>query len=265
MRSAGDRKSVGRSRTLLDRPSGGLSGFIAHGRSPGLQRIADAAFPDLTKSPVARSAGTPLTVAGAATDWRKPTVFPFHPRSNRGTVLRFMSQLREGLSNGTRGAWATLRSWRSAPPTTRGLRRGRLQTSKKIGPDFGGQLSERFGGRTSRPEGRSKLPQRCNFGFRQDGAPGRDRVLPLRRQSLCAEQRFGESALHFLLQQGHCIVSGHPRRSGVGRTAKFGANLHEVRGANDSRRANSQRGQAPQEATPRNNNRTHHWQSTSAC
>ena len=180
MRSGGDRKSVGRSSTLLDRPSGGLSGFIAHGRSPGLQRIAGAAFPDFVKSPVARSVSTPLTVAGAATDRRKPTVFPFHPRSNRGTVLRFMFQLREGLSNGARSACATLRGWKSAPPTARSLRRGRLQTSKKIGPDFGGQLCERFGGRTSRPERRSELPQCCNFDFRQDGTPGRNSVLLLR-------------------------------------------------------------------------------------
>jgi hypothetical protein len=34
---------------LLDRPSGGLSGSITHGRSPGSQRIADAAFPDTIK------------------------------------------------------------------------------------------------------------------------------------------------------------------------------------------------------------------------
>ena len=77
-------------------PPAASRGFIAHGRSPGLQRIAVAAFPNLMKGTVARSAGTPLTVAGAATDQRKPTVFPFHPRSNRGTVLRLCPSFEKG-------------------------------------------------------------------------------------------------------------------------------------------------------------------------
>ena len=184
-------------------------------------------------------------------------MFPFHPRSNRGTVLWFMSQLRNGLSNGAHHAWATLRGWKSAPPLARSLRRGGLQTSKKIGPDVGGQLRERFWGRTSRPERRSELPQRRDFGFGQDGPPDHSGVLALRGKRLHAEQRFGESALHFMLQQGEGMPSGRPWRSRVGRTAKSGADLHQARSAHDHGRANPQRGQAPQESTPRDNKRTH--------
>ena len=118
-----------------------------------MQRIAHAAFPDLVTSPVARSVGTPLTVAGAATDRRKPTVFPFHPRSNRGTVLWSCP------ASGRVVKWSATRLRHAAELKPRrprpGARVGQAQTPKKIGPDFGGQICERFRGRASRPEQRS--------------------------------------------------------------------------------------------------------------
>ena len=83
----------------------------------------------------------------------------------------------------------------------------------KTGPHFGGQLFERFGGRTSRPEQRSQLPQGCDFGFCGDRVPGRDGVLSLLGKALRAKQRFGESTLHFVLQQGERVLSSRPWRS----------------------------------------------------
>ena len=132
---------------------------------------------------------------------------------------------------------------------------------KKTGPHFGGQIFERFGRRTSRPEQRSQLPQRRNLGFCDDGAPGQDGVFGLRRKTLRAEQRFGESALHFVLQQGERVLSGRPWRSRVGGSAKSGADPHEARSAHDRRRANCERGEASEELTPRDDKRTHRSQS----
>jgi len=138
-------------------------------------------LPRPMKSPVARNASTRrLQSRGRPRIDDKAYRVPFSPSGVTEGPCAVMFQLREGLSNGARRACATLWSRRSAPPTARTLRRGRLQTSKKIGPNFGGQLCERFGGRTSRPERRSELPQRCNFGFRQDRPPGRDGALSLR-------------------------------------------------------------------------------------
>ena len=64
--------------SLLGRPSGGLAEFSAHGRSPGLRRIAGAAFPGL-KVQWRKGVGTPLTVAGAATDRRRAYRVPYSP------------------------------------------------------------------------------------------------------------------------------------------------------------------------------------------
>ena len=51
----------------------------AHGRSPGSQRIADAAFPDFI-SPVARKASARRSQSrGRPRIGERPTVFPFHP------------------------------------------------------------------------------------------------------------------------------------------------------------------------------------------
>jgi hypothetical protein len=60
-----------------------------------------------------------------------------------------------------------------------------------------------------------------------------------------------------MLQQGECLLSGGACRSHARKPAKSGADVHEARSAHHRRRANSQRGQAPQESTPRDNNRTH--------
>ena len=75
-----------------------------HRRTAGLLACGVSPTPPsrtFKKSSGEKSVGTPLTVAGAATD--QPKGLPcslFTLGRNRGTVLEFMSQLREGLSNG---------------------------------------------------------------------------------------------------------------------------------------------------------------------
>ena len=82
-------------------------------------------------------------------------------------------------------------------------------------------------------------------------------VLSLLWKAPRAKQRFGESTLHFVLQQGERVLSGRPWRSCVGRTAKSGADPHKARGAHDRWRANGERGEALEELTPRDDKRPH--------
>jgi hypothetical protein len=128
---------------------------------------------------------------------------------------------------------------------------------RKIGLDFGGQIFEQLRARASKPEERSQLPQRCHPGFCDDGAPAQEGVLSLRREIVRAEQRFGKSTLHFVLQQGRRLPSDRPCQRRVGRIAKPGANRHEVRGAHDRGRTKRERGKTSEESTPRNNMRAH--------
>jgi hypothetical protein len=119
MGSASNRKSVDWSSTLLSRPSGGLADFMAHGRSPGLRRIADAAFPDF-KSSGEKRVGTPFTVAGAATDQRRSLPCSlFTLGCNRGTMLAVYVPASKRVVK-----------WSASPS----LRRGGRQTSKKGRP-----------------------------------------------------------------------------------------------------------------------------------
>jgi hypothetical protein len=80
-------------------------------------------------------------------------------------------------------------------------------------------------------------------------------------KSLCAELHFGESALHFLLQQGQRLLRACPSGCRTGRPAKPGADPHEARSAYDRRRANGERGETFEESTPRDDKRTHPSQS----
>jgi hypothetical protein len=123
-------RSLGHQRSLAAPPAA-LRNPSAHGRSPGSQRIADAAFPGLRKSPVAqKSVGTPLTVAGAATDRRKVYRVPFSP-----------SGVIEGPCAGHVPAWRRVVKWsagrfrerrglRTPPLPSPGFCRGWTQTSK---------------------------------------------------------------------------------------------------------------------------------------
>ncbi len=107
----------------------------AHGRSPGLRRIADAAFPNFRKSSGEKSVGTPLTVAGAATDQRKGLPCSlFTLGRNRGTVLPVCVPASRGVVKWSANRFPGLRSRRSAPPMLQSLRPGRLRTSKKDRP-----------------------------------------------------------------------------------------------------------------------------------
>jgi hypothetical protein len=165
MGSASNRKSVDWSSTLLSRPSGGLADFMAHGRSPGLRRIADAAFPDF-KSSGEKRVGTPFTVAGAATDQRKACRVPFSPSSQS----RDRAPVHVPASGG-------VVKWSSALHRSRA--RSGSKHRNKSGLHFRGQLLERFGRRASRSKPSSQLPQRGDLGFRNDRANGRDGVFGL--------------------------------------------------------------------------------------
>jgi hypothetical protein len=164
-----------------------------------------------------------------------------------------MFQLRAGLSNGAESACCAATS----------PRRPRLRASVGAGPEhrknndlhFRGQVLEPLWGRTTRPEARSQFPQRRHLGFRDDGGPG---------QIVCAEQHFGKSALHFVLQQGGRLPSDRPCQRPVGRTAKPGADRHEAGGAHDGRRTNCEGGEASKELTPRDYKRSHLEQSPGA-
>jgi hypothetical protein len=131
----------------------------------------------------------------------------------------------------------------------------------KTRADLGGQIFERFGRRTARPEQRSQLPQRCGLRFRDHGTAVGDDVFGFGRKALRAEQCFGESALHFVLQQGVRVLSSGPGRSRVGTSAESGADPHYVRSAHDNRRANCERSETFEEVAPRDDKRPHPSQS----
>ncbi len=72
--------SVGGSSALLGRPSGGLAEFSGARQVSWLATYRRRGLPGLSSSPVAsKSVGTPLTVAGAATDRREAYRVPFSP------------------------------------------------------------------------------------------------------------------------------------------------------------------------------------------
>jgi hypothetical protein len=213
-------------------------------------------LPGPAKSPVARKASARRSQSrGRPRIDKRPTVFPFHPRAQSRDLAGFMSQLREGLSNGAQAAF--LRSEAARRPRLRASVGADPKHRTKTRPDFGGQIFERRRGRTSGPKKRSQLPQRRNLSFCNQGAPGQDGAFSFRRKILCAEQRFGESALHFVLQQGECVLSGPTWQCRVGGTAKPGADRHEICSAHHRWRANRERGEAAEELSPRDKKRPH--------
>ena len=253
---AEDRKSVGRSSTLLDRPSGGLSGFIGARQVSWLAAYRRRCLPGPMKVQWRESVGTPLTVAGAATDRRKAYRVPFSPSGEiEGPCCRFMSQLRDGLSNGARNRFCAPAKWKSASPMAQSPRRGwHRKHRKKTSPHFGGQIFDGLGGEPRGPNNVRSSHNAVILASATTGRPGRGPVLSLRWKTLCAEQRFGESALHFMLQTGRVRPEWPPMAEGACESRQnLGADPHEARRAHDGRRANRQRGEAPQELTPRDN------------
>ena len=97
----------------LRRPRGihrRTAGLLARGVSP--------TPPSRTrKSPVAKKRRHAAhSRGGGHGSAKRPTVFPFHPRSRSRDRARVMSQLREGLSNGGQSALASPRSCETAQP-----------------------------------------------------------------------------------------------------------------------------------------------------
>jgi hypothetical protein len=132
MGSAPNLRSDQRSSTLLGRPSGGPAGYLAHGRSPGSRRIADAAFPGFSKSPVARKASTRRSQSRG-----RPRIDESLPCSlftlgrNRGTVPDLCHSFARGCQmdrRDRRAAMSTLRASLTAPV------KSRLQTSRTDRP-----------------------------------------------------------------------------------------------------------------------------------
>ena len=115
------RKSAGQSSSApwppLRRPCG------IHRRTAGLLACGVSPTPPsrtCEKPSGKKSVGTPLTVAGAATDRRKGLPCSlFTLGRDRGTVLGFMSQLRDGLSNRARNAFARLEAGKPRRPWLR--------------------------------------------------------------------------------------------------------------------------------------------------
>ena len=231
MGSAPNRKSVGWSSTLLGRPSGGLAEFIGARQVSWLAAYRRRRLPGLLKSPVAKKA-----LARRSQSRGRPRIsgkayrVPFLPSGAiEGPCLGFMSQLREGLSNGALTAFACSDVGEPRRPWPRACVGAGSEHRQKTGPDFSGQIFEWFGGRTSRPKPSPEFPQRCNLGFCDDGAPGQDCVFRLRWTTIVAKQRFGESTLHFVLEQGESVLSDRPRRKRASGNAKSGADPHKAR------------------------------------
>jgi hypothetical protein len=213
-------------------------------------------LPRPMKSPVARKRRHAAhSRGGGHGSTKKPTVFPFHPRAQSRDRTGFMSQLREGLSNGAESArraanYLPAQAWEFPSRQVPNIERRPAWTSE-------GRSSSGWGARASRPEQGSQLPQCRNPGFRDDGAQTPGGTFTLGRKIICAEQRFGESALHFALQQRGHLAGDGPWQSRPGRTTKPAAKSHQVGSAHDGWRANGERGEASEELTPRDNKRPH--------
>jgi hypothetical protein len=228
---APNRKSVGWSSTLLGRPSGDLAEFIGARQVSWLAAYRRRRLPGLLKGPVAgKASARRLQSRGRPRISGKAYRVPFSPSGAiEGPCLGFVSQLREGLSNGALTAFACSEAGEPLRPWPRACVGAGSEHRQKTGPDFSGQIFEWFGGRTSRPKPSPELPQRCNLGFRDDGATGPDCVFRLRPTTILAKQRFGESTLHFLLEPGESVLRRRPRRHRLVGNAKFGADPHKAR------------------------------------
>ena len=90
--------SVGRSSALLGRPSGGLAEFTGARQVSWLATYRRRRLPGLSiKSSGEKSVGTPLTVAGAATDRREAYRVPFSPSGKiEGPCATLHSSFAEG-------------------------------------------------------------------------------------------------------------------------------------------------------------------------
>ena len=158
------------SSTLLGRPSGGLAESIGARQVSWLAAYRRRRLPGPAKAQWRESVGTPLTVAGAATDRRKAYRVPFSPSFEiEGPCAGHVPASARGCQMKDSSACARLRSLKPRRPWFRACDGRGSKYRSKSGPRFGGQLFERSGGRTSRPEQRSQLPQGCDFGFRGDG------------------------------------------------------------------------------------------------
>jgi hypothetical protein len=109
-----------------------------HRRTAGLLACSVSPTPPsrtLKKSSGQKSVGTPLTVAGAATDQRKGLPCSlFTLGRNRGTVLGVYVPASRGVVKWSANRFRVQRRWRTAPPMAQSLRRGRLRTSTKDRP-----------------------------------------------------------------------------------------------------------------------------------
>jgi hypothetical protein len=196
---------------LLGRPSGGRAEFIGARQVSWLAAYRRRRLPGPTKAQWRKSVGTPLTVAGAATDRRQaPTVFPFHPRSRSRDRARVYVPASRGVVK-----WRSKRARFAAKPQNCAAHAQRLcrrgsEHREKTGPHFSRQLFEWFGARTSGSEPSPELPQRGDLGSCNDRVPGRDVVFRLRQTTILAKQRFGESTFHFMLQHGESVRGGRP-------------------------------------------------------
>ncbi len=180
------------------------AGLLARGVSP--------TPPSRTrKSPVAKTRRHAAhSRGGGHGSAKRPTVFPFHPRSKSRDRARVYVPASRGVVKWSQSALASPRSCQTEQPMVRRLCRRGSEDREKTGPHFCGQLFEWFGGRTSGPEPSPELPQRCDLGACNDGVPGRDAVFSLGGKTFRAKQRFGESTLHFMLQHGKSVVGGRP-------------------------------------------------------
>ena len=180
MGSASNRKSVGRSSTLLSRPSGGIAESIGARQVSWLATYRRRRLPrPMKKSSGEKSVGTPLTVAGAATDRRKAYRVPFSPSGVIEGPCAGHVPASRGVVKWSADRFRARRSQRTPPPTAQSSLGAGSKHRRKTRPDFGGQIFERFGRRTSRPEQRSQLPQRGDLGFCDDRAAGSGRSFQL--------------------------------------------------------------------------------------
>ena len=228
----------------LRRPCGihrRTAGLLAHGVSP--------TPPSRTlKAQWRESVDTPLTVAGAATDRQKAYRVPFSPSGVIEGPCRIMSQLRERLSNGAERPRTQLVN----PPP--GLRApvGAAPNIEERPPGLReGDLKQL---RAPRGPNNIHISHNAVILASATTGPGKDGFSASAEMS-CAEQRFGESTLQFILQQSECILSDRPWRSG-GRTVKPGANRmrFEARTTAGLQTASEAR---PRRLTPRDDKRTH--------
>ena len=191
----------------LRRPRGihrRTAGLLARGVSP--------TPPSRTrKSPVAKKRRHAAhSRGGGHGSAKRPTVFPFHPRSRSRDRARVYVPASRGVVK-----WRSKRARFAAKPQNcaahgqRLCRRG-SEHREKTGPHFSRQLFEWFGGRTSGPEPSPELPQRGDLGSCNDRVPGRDAVFRLRQTTILAKQRFGKSTFHFMLQHGESVRGGRP-------------------------------------------------------